>query len=191
MRKLLFAIPAIGLIASGCASAQAKAPAERPPLTVPAPPARVIEPAPEAPEPVSELPPVLSPAAPRVSRPSSPKPEVKAGEPKPGEAKPADTPPPVDVPPPVSPTNPPEQLNTPQTVDTTGAAKAVQATLDRAKNALSTVNFGPLSNERKKAYNDAKLFMQQAEDALKQGNFVFAQGVASKAETLARELAGR
>ena len=57
--------------------------------------------------------------------------------------------------------------------------------------AVAPKNFGPLSNERKKAYNDAKLFLQQAEEALKQGNFAFAQGVATKAETLARELAGR
>ena len=48
-----------------------------------------------------------------------------------------------------------------------------------------------MNNERKKAYNDAKLFIQQAEDAIKQGNFVFAQGMANKAETLARELAGK
>jgi len=48
-----------------------------------------------------------------------------------------------------------------------------------------------LSNERKKAYKDAQLFLQQAEDALKDGNIVLAQAVATKAETLARELAGR
>jgi hypothetical protein len=48
-----------------------------------------------------------------------------------------------------------------------------------------------LSDVRKKAYNDAKLLLQQAEDALKEGNLAFAQGVASKAETLAKELAGR
>ena len=56
---------------------------------------------------------------------------------------------------------------------------------------MSSVNYGPLSNERKKAYDDAKRFIQQAEEALKQGNLAFAQGVATKAETLARELSGR
>jgi hypothetical protein len=35
------------------------------------------------------------------------------------------------------------------------------------------------------------LFLQQAEDALKDGNIVFAQAVATKAEKLARELASR
>jgi hypothetical protein len=89
------------------------------------------------------------------------------------------------------PVTPHAQLRTPQTADTSGAAKNVQATIDSARGILNTVNYGPLSNERKKAYNDVKLFLQQAEDALKQANFAFAQGVARKAETLAKELAGR
>jgi hypothetical protein len=98
-------------------------------------------------------------------------------------------PPPVDPPP--APVPPPAQLRTPQTADTSGAARIVRTTIDTARGLLNSVNFGPLSNERKKAYNDAKLFMEQAEDALKEGNLGFAQGVATKAETLARELAGR
>jgi hypothetical protein len=97
-------------------------------------------------------------------------------------------PPPVEPPPAAA---PPAQLRTPQTADTSGAAKAVQTTIDSARRLLNSVNFGPLSNDRKKAYNDAKLLMQQAEDALKEGNLGIAQGVANKAETLARELAGR
>jgi hypothetical protein len=56
---------------------------------------------------------------------------------------------------------------------------------------LGGVDYGPLSNNRKKAYNDAKRFIRQAEDAIKRGNFAFAQGVATKAETLARELSGK
>ena len=67
----------------------------------------------------------------------------------------------------------------------------MQATVERANTMLSGVDYGPLSNNRKKAYNDAKRFIRQAEDALKRRNFAFAQGVATKAETLARELSGR
>lgn len=189
MRKLLLVAPLAGLMAVACASAAAKSPAERPPLSIPPPPSRTIEPAPEPPpEPVEELPAAPTGTATRPPRRETPKPEP----PKPGEAaKPSETTPPVDTPPAPTPAAPAAQLTTPQTADTTLAAKTVQATLDRARNLLATVNFGPLSNERKKAYNDAKLFMQQAEDALKQGNLVFAQGVATKAETLARELSGR
>lgn len=175
---------------SGCASAQAKGkPADRPALMVPPPPPRAIEPAVEVPlEPVAELPP--SSPSPR-TRPTAPKPapgearpEAKAGDQKPVEPPAVET-----LTPPASPSTP--QLRTPQTADTSGAAKNVRATIDSARALLNTVNYGPLSNERKKAYNDVKLFIQQAEDALKQGNLVFAQGVATKAETLARELAGR
>jgi hypothetical protein len=82
-------------------------------------------------------------------------------------------------------------LRTPQTADTSAAAKSVRTTIDTARGTLNGVNFGLLSNVRKKAYNDAKLLIQQAEDALKEGNLAFAQGLATKAETLAKELAGR
>ena len=83
------------------------------------------------------------------------------------------------------------QSNVDACVEASGALKAVRTTIDAARGLLNGVNFGTLSTERKKAYNDAKLLMQQAEDALKEGNLAIAQGVANKAETLARELAGR
>ena len=86
---------------------------------------------------------------------------------------------------------PAPQLRTPQTADTTEAERNVRTTIDRANKSLGGVNYAPLNNDRKKAYNDAKMFIQEAEEALKRGNFVFAQGVATKAETLARELAGK
>ena len=182
-------VVAISLLAlSACASAQAKSkPEDRPALKVPPPPSRVIEPAPvpePVPEPVVEPPPATPPN--RATRPPASKPEAKPGEPKPVE------PPPVEPPPAPAPAaTPPAQLQTPQTSDTSGAAKTVRTTIDTARGILNGVNFGPLSNERKKAYNDVKLFLRQAEDALRQGNLAFAQGVASKAETLAKELAGR
>jgi hypothetical protein len=94
---------------------------------------------------------------------------------------------PAPPPPPV----PSAQLRTPETADTSAAAKAVRATIDTARGTLNGVNYALLSNVRKKAYNDAKLLLQQAEDAVKEGNLAFAQGLASKAETLAKELAGR
>jgi len=180
LRNFVLFVLAVGAVPllTACASASAKAPAERPALDVPAPPPHVIEPAQEPTDPVGELPPAPapSPGASRSTHPVSPK---------------ADATPPPETATPVAPSAPNPQLRTPQTADTSGAAKSVRTVLDRAKNTLATVNYGPLNNERKKAYNDAKQFIQQAEDALKEGNFVFAQGVASKAETLARELAGR
>jgi hypothetical protein len=65
----------------------------------------------------------------------------------------------------------------------------VRSTIDRARQILATVDYRKLTPMRRKAYDDAKKFADQADDALKQGNVVFAQGVAGKAETLAKELA--
>jgi hypothetical protein len=199
MRKSLLAVSVLGLIASaGCASAQAKGkPADRPALAVPAAPARVVEPAeivpdpvpvPDLPNPPGTTPTGASSRPPRRETPSrsqaaDPKPDPKT-DPKPPE-------PGLPTVEPVAPATPPAELRTPQTADTSNALKAVRTTIDTARGLLNGVNFGALSNERKKAYNDAKLLMQQAEDALKEGNLGIAQGVANKAETLARELAGR
>ncbi|PYR89677.1 MAG: hypothetical protein DMF84_23395 [Acidobacteria bacterium] len=194
MRKALLLIPLIGLapMLGACAVASAKSkPAERPPLAVPPPPPRVIESAPQpdpVPEPVADLPPAPVPnKPPRAARDTGPRQEPpKAPETKTGEATPAEPPAP-------SPTvaQPAPQLRTPQTADTTEAERNVRTTIDRANKSLGGVNYAPLNNDRKKAYNDAKMFIQEAEEALKRGNFVFAQGVATKAETLARELAGK
>ena len=61
MKALFLAFGLFGLVVSAaCASAQAKAPVERPNLETPEPPPRVIEPGQHElvpPEPVSELPP--------------------------------------------------------------------------------------------------------------------------------------
>jgi outer membrane biosynthesis protein TonB len=199
MKKLLVALPLLGLLSTVTACSvplKAKVPVERPPLDVPPPPPRVVEPAPvpdDSPQPVPDLPPPPAPARP--AKPTQPRPnnnstpaEAKP-EPKPDQAPPTDSTATPATTTPAAPAVP--QLRTPQTADGSEAEKTVRATLDRAKTVLGGVNFNPLSNERKKAYNDAKAFIQQAEDALKQGNYVFAQGVATKAETLAHELAGR
>jgi hypothetical protein len=193
----LLAVPLVviaALMGTACASASAKTPAERPALNVPPPPDRVIDPVVETdPEPVGELPaPPSSTPPPRSSRPKdntrNTANEAKT-EPKPEAAKPAETTPPP--PEPVVPAAPPAQLRTPQTADTSGAVRNVKATIDRARAALNTVDFGSQSDDRKKAYNDVKHFIVQAEEAMRQANFVFAQAVATKAETLAKELAGK
>lgn len=195
---LLWALPAIvGLSTlSGCASLSAKSkPTDLPPMNVPPPPPRQIEPAPEPlPEPVPELPttpPIASNTSrggprPPVSRPPAADPKP-ATDPKPVEAPPVQEPAPVPQPPPA----PAAQLRTPQTADTSNAEKNVRSTLDRARGLLSNVDYRLLNHERKKAYDDSNRFIKQSEDALKEGNFVFAQAVAVKAETLAKELAGK
>ena len=181
---------------ASCASVQAKTPASVPPLDVPPPPPHVIAPAselPSMPEPVGELPPPAAGQPNRQPRPTPAKPpanEPKA-EAKPGEVKPPETAPveqPKEAP---KPPEPAPQLATPQTADTAAAANAVHATMDRALGLLNTIDYRTLSRERKKAYDDAKMFLQNADKALKHNNVQEAQGLANKAETLAHELAGR
>lgn len=189
MRKWLLLPVAASLMAGACASASAKGtPKDAPALNMPAPPPRVIAPSPEPePEPVNELPAVLPvpppTPSPRASRPA-PRPQAE----KPPEKPPETVDPPAPVPQP--PAQPPAQLRTPQTADANNAARTVQATIDRAKELLRNVDYRRLNNERKKAYDDAGRFIVEAEAGIKQGNLVFAQGVATKAETLAKELAG-
>jgi hypothetical protein len=193
MRLAVPLVAAAALIGSACASASAKAPVDRPALNVPPPPPRVIEPPAELePEPVGELPSPPSstpPARPNRQREAKSTANEAKTEPKP-ETKPAEVtpPPPEPAPPPAAPA---AQLRTPQTADSSGAAKALQATIDRAQASLNTVPYQPLSEERKKAYNDVKHFIVQAQEAMKVGNYVFGQAVATKAETLAKELASR
>lgn len=197
MSKLLrgfFFIVVLAPMVGACATAHAKTPAGTPPLEVPPPPPHVIAPAselPSMPEPVGELPPPAAGSPTRAPKPAPPRPEPKQGETKLPEVKPPEAPPvepPKEAP---KPAEPAPQLVTPQTADTNTAANAVKQTIDRAQALLNSVNYQQLSNERKKAYNDAKMFLQQADKALRQNNLAFAQGVATKAETLAHELAGR
>ena len=190
--SLVMVVSLAGVAAGACASASAKPAADRPALVVPPAPPRVIEPTPEPPpEPVSDIPPAPSPAPPSRtarSREATPKTTEPKADPKAEAPKPIE---PVIDPVAPPPQQPAPQLRTPETADSSGAARVIRATIDRARVLLNSVDYGPLNNERKKAYNDAKLFLVQAEDGLKQGNVVFAQGVATKAETLARELASR
>ncbi len=178
--------------AGACASAQTKA--DQPGLVIPPPPPHVV-PINSEPivEPVGDIPGPPSPAgAPatrntgRGSRETAPRPQVND---KP-ETKPDAVVPPPDPAPaaPPAPVTPPPQL---RTAESSGAEGSVRAAIDRTRQLLGTVDYRQLSNIRKKAYDDAKKFADQADEALKQGNVVFAQGVAGKAETLAKELAGR
>jgi hypothetical protein len=196
MKLLLRITPAIVLIPllTACASAQAKG-TDAPTLDVPPPPPHVVEIAAEPLEPVGEIPNPNTPAPARPGRPATretaPKPDAAKPEPPKADAPASAPAPPPENPAPVAPPPPNPQLLTQQPADTSTAAKKVRTTIDGARSTLNGVNYGPLSNERKKAYDDAKRFIDQAETALKEGNIVLAQAVATKAETLAHELAGR
>lgn len=179
MRIIILLFVAMG--AGACATTQAKAVVDRPALEVPPVPPRVIEPAPaplEAPEPVPELPP--APANPRPRPPQrdatkpEPKPEIPAVEPEPA------------TPPPAQPAVPP--LRTGSSPDSAEAVRIITEIRNRAKKLLDGTDYRKLTREQQAQYDNAKLFIDEADEALKAKKFEFARGVAEKAERLAREL---
>jgi hypothetical protein len=183
---LLVGLIAVG--ASACATTRAEAPRERPgpPLDVPVPPPRVIAPLP-VPDP-PPIPPVNNipggnapaPAKPRPPRPvenNTAKPEQKSEEKPETPAQPN----PAPVP----------QLSIPEAGDTSKLTADTLATIDRTRAALEKVDYRRLSEPGQKNYNDAKLFADQAEAALKASKFLEAKELAEKAERLAKALQGR
>jgi hypothetical protein len=179
-------------LAAGCTTTKAQTRVDMPALEVPAPPARTIEPVPAetaAPEPVNDLP--SAPATPPRSRPQRDT-NANRGEAKPPtETKPPETPPAaVDPGPPVT-VPPAPQLRTPEESDPAQSERQIRDIVGRANGLLSKVDYRKLNGDRQKAYNEAKMFNQQAEEAIKTGNLVFARNLAEKAERLAKELQGR
>jgi hypothetical protein len=176
----------LAVTASGCAAAQAKAPADRPALEVPVAPPRVIEKAalePAMPEPVSELPP--PPAA--APRPRPPVPPREAPKPEPKPETPAEAPQTAAA----APTPVPPILRTPGTANSAGVARQVSDLLDRAKKTLASIDYRRLTKDRKAQYENAKLMIAECEQAVKGANFESALSLADKAERLTKELQTR
>lgn len=194
MKKLpILLVALLAPLASACLTTRAHTPAERPPLEVPPVPPRVVEPVtasePTQPEPVGDLPP--PPATTARPRPPVRDPNTNASrdakpEPKPEAAPPVEAAPAT---PPPAPALPP--LRTPGTADEAQAEKQIREIIDRAGGLLNKVDYRRLSQNSRKAYDDAKLFMQGAEDGIKASNFELARELAGKAEKLAKELQGR
>jgi hypothetical protein len=176
----------VGLAGAACTTTRAATPVERPALEVPPPPPRVVTPLP-APQP-NQLEPVqeLGSGLPAIVKPrqqrdtSNQKPDPKPEEPKPVE------PPPVA--PPTQPAVP--QLRLPESSGSPQASQ-IQEVIGRARAILNTVQYQTLPQAAKKAYNESKIFAEQAENALKTNNLAIAKEFADKAERLAKELQGR
>ena len=173
------------LLATGCAKAKAQTVPDGPPLSVPEPPARVLipneEPLPAAviaPEP-PRTPPPSTPARPPVRRPANAENEA----PRPPEAAPA---PAAQVPP----AQPAPALRAQPAAADGVAERAVRETIARATRDINRVDYGRLSTDGRAQYEQSKRFSLQAEQALKDQNFVYAATLADKAATLAAELLG-
>jgi hypothetical protein len=171
-----------GLAAAGslgaCAKAQAVAPPAMPVLAPPEVPPRVIaeyQPDPPLPaEPVSAEAVAPAPRPPRPPRRETPRVEAPADEPQAPPVAVAATPPPALA------------LQMPGA--SAKADQSVRMLLAQAARDLGRVNYQALDPDGRAQYETARRFMQQADDALKARNVMFAGKLADKAATMASVL---
>lgn len=172
--------------AAACAKQKPVIAADGPALAMPLPPARVFAP-PEEPIPVQVPQPEVAdaeppkPAPPRAVRPPRSAPPAEAAKPEP-------EPPPV-VAAPAQP-EPGRELRTTSSAADAAAEKQVRDLLQKASRDLNRIDYRKLSNEGRSQYDQAKRFAEQADQAIKERNFVFATTLAEKAATLAAQLGG-
>jgi hypothetical protein len=198
MWGVAFAI-CLTLMIAGCAKAQAKAVAEGPPLQVPEVPPRVLAPVEEEPiaaTPVTpEAPPAPAPRTP-TPRPVTPprRPNTATSEPAPRqETPPAEQPAPATPPAATttSPTEPPRELRPALSAADNAEERKIRDVLTRAARDLNRVDYRKLTTDGRAQYEQSKRFSDQADQAIKDRNYVFAATLADKAATLAAELLGR
>ena len=160
-----------------------------PALETPVPPARVI---PKASPPIESQPIVASPPVGEVqpAEPTTINPPDNAA-PTPPVPTPATTPPPVATERPAQPTpaEPPATLQT--TANPSAAEQRTKATLLAAGKDLARIDVRTLSADARAQYDIARRYVEQANDALNEKKFEFAQQLADKAATLAALLQRR
>jgi hypothetical protein len=174
-----FAIVLLTVSLGACAAkAQVRTEAPVPLLDPPPPPPRVVAiytPEPEA----IPLTPAVEPAPPArpPSRPARPeqRPEPPANSPEPVEST-------------SRPVPPPSLTLTPTPGSESQTVAAIRDLLGRATRDLSRVNSSSLNNDGRSQYDTARRFIQQAEEALKARNVVYAGKLADKAATMAAVL---
>jgi hypothetical protein len=174
-------------VASGCRHPQAKATPEMPPLEMPPPPPRDVQPNEvEAPQPVG-LPTEPARNAPVRTRPSPPaRAEAPKVEPPKPEAPPVEPPKPVD-----EPVKPPTTLQTTPATAEGEVERGIRSSLQRANSDLNRIDYRALNVDARTQYDQAKRFVQQADEAIRTKNLVLAKAIADKAATIAAQLAGR
>ena len=177
MRAVAIVIVLSASLGACAAKAQVRAEVAVPLLDPPPPPPRVVAVYMPEPEPIAVTPP-LEPATPvrPPSRPARPeqKPEPAANTPDTVEsaARPA----------------PPSLTLTPTPGSESQTAAAIRDLIGRATRDLSRVNSASLNADGRAQYDTARRFIQQAEEALKARNIVYAGKLADKAATMAAVL---
>ena len=86
---------------------------------------------------------------------------------------------------------PPRELRPNSPSGDAAAERDARDKLARAARDLSRVDYGKLNADSRSQYEQSKRFMDQAQQALKDRNFVFASTLADKAAALAAGLAPR
>jgi hypothetical protein len=125
--------------------------------------------------------------APSPVPPSVPRPQQTA-KPNPAPSTPpaaATTPPPI-VPPVVESPKP-----SPPTAADVASERRIREILRRATRDIGRVTYNRLSPAGRSQYDQSKSLSEQAEEAIKDRNWLFAETLADKAATLAAELVGR
>lgn len=185
-QRWLVAMALVASTLAGCSKPQAKPQLEPEPLRVPPVPERVVAPvvletADVAPEP--EPPPETT--VPTRRAPPRPRARAEAAKPEPPAAEaPPDTTPAVAA-------TPAPLIRKPQAADPNEATRKIRDLIDRAGRDLTRINYAVLKGETRQQYDQAKRFMEQAEEALRSKNFDIASYLADKAQTMARELVGQ
>lgn len=179
----------VAVLAGGCAKAKVAAVPEGPALQMPEPPPRVLAPVDEPLPSSASVPDTPAPNAPRQpARP--PAARRPAGAPAEAEARP-EPPAPTQVATPAPPADPPRELRSAPSAAEALAERNVRDTLGRSARDLGRIDYGRLSPDGRAQYEQAKRFAQQAEQALRDRNLVFAATLADKAASLAAELGPR
>jgi outer membrane biosynthesis protein TonB len=172
--------------AGACAKQKPVIAADGPALAMPLPPARVFA-VPEEPIPVQAPPPEIAD-----TEPPKPAPRPPARSPRPAPAaeasKPEPEPPPVAAAP--AQPEPGRELRTTSSAADVNAERQVRDLLQKASRDLNRIDYRKLTNEGRSQYDQAKRFADQADQAMKERNFVFAVTLAEKAATLAAQLGG-
>ncbi len=181
MRRALIVL-SFALALAACGRQRVVTQPDFPPLAAPPPPPRVVAP----PQPVEEPP----AATPEPAKPPRRAPVKNEG----AREAPAKPEPPKPQPPPAPPVREETQ---PQTLQTTPPAAQVdierqaKGLIAQARKDLGAVKVRSLNADGRNQYATARRFAEQAEQALKDQNFVLAQRLADKAATIAAVLVGR
>jgi hypothetical protein len=176
-------------VSTGCTKTRARTEPEMPALAMPPPPPRLIAPVESEP-----LPTVAQPEeAPARQRPRpSTRPQTRAERPTDPKGEPGIKPDAaVEAPHDDAPAADSPQLKPVQSGDDVTVERRIREVLTQASGDLNRVDYGALGSDTQAQYDTAKRFIQQAYEALKTKNFVFAANLADKAATLAAVLLGR